>query len=173
MAAALESILCTRCGLCCNGSLFADIELAGPREAARMEFLGLDIEDDSLLLQPCRALKGTRCSVYAHRPKCCRTFECALLQGAKRGEISIPAALKKIDEVLDRVKRIHDLLACMPPTDVRLQLKERCLEAIALADETPAATPARARIAAELEAEILWLDLQINETFLHLDHATP
>lgn len=95
---ALESILCTRCGLCCNGALFADVELSGPRESTPLEALGLEIEDDNLLIQPCGALKGTRCSIYSHRPKCCRTFECLLLKRVRRCEVSIPAALKLIDE---------------------------------------------------------------------------
>lgn len=78
------------CGLCCDGTLFADVELAGKREATSMELFGLDIEDTDegprgLLLQSCRAMKGTRCSIYAHRPKCCRTFECKLLKDVQRG----------------------------------------------------------------------------------------
>jgi uncharacterized protein len=92
----LEAMLCTRCGLCCNGSFFADVELSGTRESAPLEALGLEIEDDNLLIQPCGALKGTRCSIYAHRPKCCRTFECLLLQRVRAGEVSIPVALRKI-----------------------------------------------------------------------------
>ena len=89
-------MLCTRCGLCCNGSLFADVELSGPREAAPLEAFGLEIEDDNLLIQPCGALKGTRCSIYSHRPKCCRTFECLLLKRVRRNELSVQAALQQI-----------------------------------------------------------------------------
>ena len=90
----LTDILCTRCGLCCDGSLFADVELAGPRETSGLELLGLDVEDadkgeGALLSLPCRALKGKRCSIYPHRPECCRTFECRLLQQAKTGDISV------------------------------------------------------------------------------------
>ena len=94
----LEALLCTRCGLCCNGSFFADVELSGPREAMPLEALGLEIEDDNLLIQPCGALKGTRCSIYSHRPKCCRTFECLLLQRVRRGEVSVPIALQSISD---------------------------------------------------------------------------
>ena len=97
----LTDILCTRCGLCCDGSLFADVELAGTDEAAGLEVMGLEIEDGdarALLVQPCRALKGTRCSVYEHRPGCCRTFECRLLQEVRRGAVSVEAALEKIAE---------------------------------------------------------------------------
>src|SRR2546421_8471618 len=77
----LTDIMCTRCGLCCDGSLFADVELAGADESSALETLGLDVDDagddneGALLLLPCGALKGKRCSIYPHRPDCCRTFE--------------------------------------------------------------------------------------------------
>ena len=75
----LTDTLCTQCGLCCDGTLFGDVELAGRREAARLEGLGLDVDSDDadveLLALPCAGLRGTRCRVYAHRPPCCRTFE--------------------------------------------------------------------------------------------------
>src|SRR5438128_1586741 len=74
----LTDTLCTQCGLCCDGSLFADVELAGGNETSALEVLGLNVEDaeddiHGLLLQPCGALKEKRCSIYAHRPNCCRT----------------------------------------------------------------------------------------------------
>lgn len=159
----LESILCTRCGLCCNGSFLADVELSA-REASRLEFAGLDIEDDSLLLQPCAALNGARCSMYAHRPKCCRTFECLLLQRAKRGQISIATATRQINHTLKLVQQIHALLAAMPETESNLPLKERCLEALALAE--PDSTNSIA-----LEAAVASLDKAINKLFLQTDHA--
>lgn len=99
-AASFTDALCANCGLCCDGSLFADVELAGADEADGLEAMGLEIEDgDSdgkdaeFLVQPCRALKGTRCSVYAHRPECCRTFECRLLRDAVEGRVSVEEAL--------------------------------------------------------------------------------
>ena len=58
MTPSLTDTLCTRCGLCCNGSLFADVELAPSDDSATLEVLGLAIEDDDertgreLLLQP-------------------------------------------------------------------------------------------------------------------------
>ena len=46
MKPSLTDQLCTRCGLCCDGSLFADVELAGSAEAAGLEVMGLEIEED-------------------------------------------------------------------------------------------------------------------------------
>jgi Fe-S-cluster containining protein len=106
----LTDILCTKCGLCCDGTLFADVELAGAAEAAALEAMGLDVEDadggeGALLIQPCAALNGTRCSIYMHRPGCCRTFECRLLQEVKRGNVSVESAQEKIAAVL-KVRRL-------------------------------------------------------------------
>ena len=68
---------------------FADVELVGQAEVARLEIMGMEVENEDrntgLLSQPCAALGGTRCGIYAHRPKCCRMFKCQLLQSAQRG----------------------------------------------------------------------------------------
>ena len=69
MKPSLTDTLWTRCGLCCDGSLFADAGLASDDEATALEVMGLEIEDSDedeggLLLQPCGALKGKRCSIY-------------------------------------------------------------------------------------------------------------
>ena len=83
----LTDTLCTRCGLCCDGTLLGDVELTGPAEAARLELLGLDVDTDDadteLLSLPCAALCGTRCGIYLQRPQSCRTFECRLLQNPR------------------------------------------------------------------------------------------
>jgi Fe-S-cluster containining protein len=94
--------LCTRCGLCCDGSLFADVELRDEAEATAMESLGLEVDDEDgreLLIQPCRALRGTRCGVYEHRPECCRTFECKLLGDYRRGQVKFEVAIGTVNEV--------------------------------------------------------------------------
>ena len=107
----LTDELCTRCGLCCDGSLFADVELAG-REATPMEILGLDVEADDadgmVMSQPCLALKGKRCSIYEHRPKCCRTFECRLLQNVRRGGESIQGARERITKTHANIAKVTE-----------------------------------------------------------------
>jgi hypothetical protein len=143
---ALTDLLCTRCGLCCGGSLFADVELASRREASAMEAMGLAIDDDvpALLLQPCAALKNKRCSIYRHRPNCCRTFECNLLKSVQAGAMTVPEATAHIDRALAQVARIKKLLSQFPRGDEEpLPLKERCQTAIALTrDSSPHAKQA-------------------------------
>jgi hypothetical protein len=116
--------------------LFADVELAGHDEASSLEMLGLEIEDADgdhrgLLIQPCRALEGRRCSVYPDRPDCCRTFECKLLQEVRLGLVSVASARELIADALDRRTRILTLIAALGHRDERLPLKERCAETLA------------------------------------------
>lgn len=147
---------CTRCGLCCDGSLFADVELASGDETSALEVLGLDIEDadeddGGLLLQPCGALKGKRCSIYPYRPDCCRAFECRLLQEVKSGAVGIDRAQEKIAEALKRIERVKELIVHLAQGHERLPLKERCSEALALSEELEA-DPEMNRKRSELES---------------------
>jgi Fe-S-cluster containining protein len=153
----LTGTLCTRCGLCCDGTLFGDVELTGPREATRLEVLGLDVDADDagveLLSLPCRGLRGTRCSVYAHRPRCCRTFECRLLQDAERGALTTDAALTRIAEAKAQVQRVKTLMAGIEPRrGHRLPLEERVADAVAAAPRSPAGARRRAAIETAMAA---------------------
>jgi hypothetical protein len=170
MKLSLPDTLCTRCGLCCDGSLFADVELASRNETLTLEVMGLEIEDadeedDGLLVQPCGALKGKRCSIYAQRPECCRTFECRLLQAVKRGAVSVDRAQAKISDALRRVERVQQLIAELGEGDERLPLKERCAEALERAEES-SANPGANRKRAELQAAMAEVERLIQKTFL-------
>jgi len=161
----LTDILCTRCALCCDGSLFADVELAGRAEATRLEILGLEIEDDNpgLLSLPCAALRGKRCGIYPHRPECCRTFECGLLQDVRGGAVSVERAGELIAEALERIGRVRTLMTQLGYRGSRLPLRERCAEVLAM-DANAAPDVKRKR--AELEAEMAAVEELIRTTFL-------
>jgi len=166
----LTDTLCTRCGICCDGSLFADAELASGDEASALEVMGLEIEADDddgggLLVQPCGALKGRRCSIYPHRPDCCRTFKCRLLQEAERGMVEVERAKEKIAQALRRIERVKELVVQLGTSDERLPLKEQCLEALALS-ETVAVGPAAKRKRAELQAAMTSVERLVQSTFL-------
>ena len=170
MNPSLTNSLCTRCGLCCDGSLFADVELAGTAEATTLEVMGLEIEDaevadGALLLQPCAALKGKRCSVYPHRPECCRTFECRLLQEVRRGSVEIVVAKARVAETLKQIERVKKLVGQLGQSNQRLPLKERCVEALANSEEA-SVHPRLKRKRAELEIAITSMDHLLRETFL-------
>ncbi len=163
----LTDALCTRCGLCCDGTLFGDVELTGPKEATRLEALGLEVDSDDadveLLALPCRGLLGTRCRVYAHRPRCCRTFECRLLQDTARGAVTVDQALTKIDEAKAQVQRVKTLMAGLEPRrGHRLPLAERVADAV----DTARRSPGEARRRAALESAMAALARTVRTTFL-------
>ena len=167
MTPSLTETLCTQCGLCCDGSLFADVELAGRKEAVRLEAMGIEIEEDessgAQLLQPCTALRGRRCTIYEHRPQCCRTFECRLLQEVRRGAVGVEQAKEQIAEALKRIGRVKELLAQLGQHDGRLPLAESCAEALA-EDTDPDPDVNRRRD--ELEAAMSAVEDLIQKTFL-------
>ena len=167
MRPSLTDTLCTRCGLCCDGSLFADVELAGRAEATRLETMGLEIEDEDadgeLLLQPCRAFQGKRCAIYAHRPECCRTFECRLLQDVRRGAVGLERATERIARTLEQIGRVRKQLAHLGRRDGRLPLRESCAQALG----GPArANPEACRRRASLEAAMSVVEDSMRRTFL-------
>src|SRR5262245_3025864 len=163
----LTDTLCTRCGLCCDGTLFADVELAGRREATALEAMGLEIEDGdgnaALLVQPCGALRGTRCAIYAHRPQCCRTFECRLLQDVRRGAVDEAWAAERIADVRKRIGRTRERLAPAGHLDDGLPLMERCAEALT---NGSGGHPEKDRTQAELRAAMAGVEALIRESFL-------
>src|SRR5215468_1936497 len=128
MTPSLTETLCTKCGLCCDGTLFADVELVGQAEAARLEIMGMEVESEDrnvgLLSQPCAALRGTRCGIYAHRPNCCRVFECHLLQNARRGAVTIERALEQIADARAQIRKVRVLLDRLGNRDEDLPIKE-------------------------------------------------
>ena len=167
MEQSLTERLCTHCALCCDGSLFADVELTGQKEATRLEVMGLEVDDSdaagALLVLPCRALRGKRCSVYAHRPNCCRTFECGLLQNVRRGAVGVEQAERHIADTLVQIGRVKELLTELGEREDSLPLKERVAEALS---ETSDAGVRAQRTRVELESAMSAVETKISTTFL-------
>ncbi|HET9328069.1 MAG TPA: YkgJ family cysteine cluster protein, partial [Candidatus Eisenbacteria bacterium] len=148
-------------------TLFADVELVGQAELARLEIMGLDVENEErntgLLSQPCAALRGTRCGIYAHRPKCCRVFQCHLLQNAQRGAVTVERALEQIADARQQITQVRAMLGRLGNRDEGLPIKERCAETLAgEGGKTPAAIKDRA----DLEAAMATLERTIWNKFL-------
>jgi Fe-S-cluster containining protein len=167
MGPLLTDTLCTKCGLCCDGTLFADVELGGQAELVRLEIMGMEVENEErntgLLSQPCAALRGTRCGIYAHRPKCCRVFQCHLLQNAQQGAVTVERALEEIADAQERIRHVRTLLERLGNRDEALPIKERCAETLALEDR---ATSGTIQDRADLEAAMAALENMIWNTFL-------
>lgn len=111
--------LCPTCALCCNGVIFKDVELQTGDDAKKLKSLGLPISKnrnqrtaarDEKFPQPCVALDGCDCRIYADRPARCRRFECALLKSVQARETEEAAALRVIREARRRAEKVRDLL---------------------------------------------------------------
>jgi hypothetical protein len=125
------NLLCLECGLCCNGVIFADVQLRPRDNAARLRALGLAFAQKSKVVgaekfrQPCTAFAGCQCNIYSERPTYCREFECLLLKSVKAGEIEPPQALRTIRTALQRVKKVKRLLQQLGDTDDTVALSKR------------------------------------------------
>src|ERR1700759_4660691 len=102
--------LCLNCGLCCDGTLFADAELRAGDDAKRLTKLGLALKKKGrtkiAFAQPCACFNGRLCTIYPDRPKRCRLFECGLLKAVNAGEMKVGMALKKIAKAKEIVKGV-------------------------------------------------------------------
>ena len=129
-----ESIdqLCPNCGLCCDSTLFADVELRVGDDAKRLAKLGLTLEKKGkaklAFAQPCAGFDGQLCGLYHERPKRCRTFECGLLKKVAAETLTAGAALKKISEAKRRAGTVRELLRALGQRDERRALTHRYAE---------------------------------------------
>ena len=124
--------LCPKCGLCCNGVLFVDVELQKGDDAKRLREFGLSVEkkgrSKQVFPQPCGCFDGKFCTIYADRPARCRAFECGLLKRVKAGKLDSSIALKEIAKVRSMVKRVQKLLTELGQQDENLALVKRYSE---------------------------------------------
>lgn len=107
------SDLCVACGLCCDGSVYAQASL-DPDEVDAAAAEGLEVFErggEAYFKLGCPCLKGTACQIYERRPRRCRSFRCVLLHRLDIGEISLPAALATAAEarrLADSADAIND-----------------------------------------------------------------
>ena len=120
--------LCPQCGLCCNGVLFADVELQKGDDAGRLAELGLSLKKkgrQQAFVQPCGCFDGTLCRIYADRPEHCQTFECGLLKRVQAGGMETEAALEKIAGARRLAETVRQLLGELGDQDERRALTRR------------------------------------------------
>ena len=124
--------LCLACGLCCDGTLFDNVQL-GPRDDAKhLRALGLPVAVTrgraavTFFRQPCAALCADRtCQVYADRPGQCRAFECGVFTAAQSGAISAADALREVRKARRAAEKIRRLLRRLGDIDEHRPLAER------------------------------------------------
>jgi Fe-S-cluster containining protein len=127
--------LCQKCGLCCDSTLFADVELRAGDDAAQLRKHGLKLEKKGLrktaFAQPCACFDGVNCCIYADRPRRCRTFECGLLKKVDDGEMTAATALNKIASAKVKAEHVRELLRLNGQRDEALALTHRYQAAMA------------------------------------------
>ncbi len=133
MPAAPTENFCLHCGMCCDGTLFRDVELQPGDDTEKLRALGLPLrsrrgqEANHLKFpQPCSALcADLRCRVYADRPLRCRQFECALFEAVAAGEVESAAALKVIRQTRQMAEKVRRLLRELGDAGERVSLSRR------------------------------------------------
>ena len=122
--------LCLECGLCCNGVIFADVQLRPEDAAARLRALGLALVGKSRagiekFRQPCPAFGGCKCNIYSERPAYCREFECLMLKSVKAGDVNVNEARRVIRSALKQSESVKSLLRRLGDADETLALNKR------------------------------------------------
>ena len=152
--------LCLKCGLCCDGSLFKDVELQAGDDADRIKKGGVRLrkarqnpsaETPGLrFAQPCRALgKDCRCAVYADRPGHCREFECLLFAEAAGGRIKLATARGIVRKARRLTAEVDGLLHRLGDSSSDKPLQQR-FRKIARRIESTNATPDELAVYGEL-----------------------
>jgi Fe-S-cluster containining protein len=114
--------------MCCNGVIFADVKLQRDDDRASLEKLGLPIEvrlRAPRFRQPCVALDGCVCKIYADRPKYCREFECYLLKNLQADRVDLASAKRVVRTARGRVRKVQKLLESLGDTDTTMTLSQR------------------------------------------------
>ncbi|HEY1662706.1 MAG TPA: YkgJ family cysteine cluster protein [Verrucomicrobiae bacterium] len=138
--------LCPNCGLCCDSTLFADVELRQSDDATLLKKLGLSLHKKGkskiAFAQPCACFDGKFCKIYEDRPKRCGLFECGLLKKVEAGKMTTNAALKKIRDAKALAGKVRELLDSSGQRDEKMALTKRYAETMSgpidLSDETAA-----------------------------------
>lgn len=106
-----EQSLCTRCGLCCDGTLFERARVLPEDDLSRLEaegFVLLTVTAGMRFELPCHFHHDHICTVYQQwRPQICHTFRCALLRRLAAGEISLEEAGAQVERTVALADRIR------------------------------------------------------------------
>ena len=163
--------LCLACGLCCDGTLFDNVQLGPGDDAKKVKALGLPVMVSrartpvTFFRQPCTALCADRtCRLYADRPVQCRTFECGVFKDVQAGRITFADALRLVKQARRKADNIRRLLRKLGDTEEyrplgdRFRRTQRRLES-GIADEVAGGT------FAELGLAVHQLNLLAHEKF--------
>jgi Fe-S-cluster containining protein len=161
--------LCLECGLCCNGVIFADVELQSSEiQDLRSNFENLKLTGKkghrSKLPQPCAAFDGCRCRIYSDRPTYCRQFECLLFKNVQSGRLGREAASRIVRTAKERGEKVRALLRELGDADEQSPLSLRFQRAAKRFEKAPL-TDDKADIYADLTLAVHDLNMLLSEAF--------
>ncbi len=162
--------LCLECGLCCNGVIFADVQLEEGDDAEKLRSLGLALatrnakSETRKFPQPCAAFVNGKCGIYAERPKYCRKFECALLKNVKIGRLDVVTARRIIRETLRQVQKVRQLLHDLGDNDQSLPLS-KCFRRVNRELEKSVSDNETAHLFGKLTLAVHELNVRLSGTF--------
>lgn len=101
------SRLCRACGACCNGAMFAYVELdpgeLAPETRKRLQV----IEEKNGFEQPCAAHGPTGCGAYDDRPSRCRSYACQLYRSHERDGEDLEDKLARVGKIRALTERLY------------------------------------------------------------------
>lgn len=157
--------------MCCDGTLFDNVQLKPGDEAKKLKALGLPVTVSrgktpiTFFRQPCAALGADcRCRVYADRPTQCRSFECRVFKGAQAGRIEFSAARRMVKGARRQAEEIRRLLRELGDNDEHRSLSER-FRRVQQRMETGGAEAAAGEVFAELSQAMHRFKLLAHEKF--------
>jgi Fe-S-cluster containining protein len=154
--------------LCCDSTLFADVELRASDNAAKLSRLGLTLlkksKTTAAFAQPCACFDGKLCRIYENRPKRCALFECGLLKKVEAGDMTAKVALKKIAAAKQRANEVRTLLKSVGQRDEKKALAHRYAEAMSAPMDL--SKPAKVELRGELMLAVNDLMVMLQRDFL-------
>ncbi|MDT0507770.1 YkgJ family cysteine cluster protein [Novosphingobium sp. MMS21-SN21R] len=147
--------LCTRCGMCCDGTLFEYVEVdESERPSVENLFTLHPGTKGPVFHQPCPHAINQCCMVYEARPETCRKYRCKTLIALDSGEITAHEAARRVDEALQARETVRPLLL----DDETMHQARQRRAAIA-------AEPARAMDSMVFVLRLTALDLMLDKYF--------
>jgi uncharacterized protein len=154
-----SDVPCGDCSACCSSAQFVAI---GPEEIDTLAHIPAELLAPAPFMPPghvllgydesgrCPMLVDGRCSIYDHRPRTCRTYDCRVLaatgleptgkpliaERARRWRFSHPAATDRTEhEALRATARyLEDRAGDLPPAAVPVDVTQRAVLAVAMVD---------------------------------------
>jgi len=104
-------IICTSCGLCCDGTLFTHANLIPEDSDENLNAAGIlavQSSEKRYFQLPCHHLENRRCKIYhMWRPHVCGRFRCKILQRLSTGELSFEQGMEIAKKAREHIAELE------------------------------------------------------------------